>query len=169
MSRLTQHLVNYAAYHRDRRNVATHIIGIPLIVFSLVILLSRPVFDVAGLAVTPALIIAAAATVYYFRLGLWLGIVMGAILGACLWASAATFDLDLLTWFGLGAGMFLIGWIIQFIGHGYEGRKPAFMDELVSLMIGPAFIAAELGFMMGLLNETRTAISEQTSASDMAE
>ena len=28
-------LVRYAAYHRDRRNIATHLVGIPLIVFAL--------------------------------------------------------------------------------------------------------------------------------------
>ena len=32
MRTLTDHLTQYAAYHRDGRNVATHCIGIPLIV-----------------------------------------------------------------------------------------------------------------------------------------
>ncbi len=27
-------LANYAAYHRDRRNIATHLIGVPMIVFA---------------------------------------------------------------------------------------------------------------------------------------
>src|SRR3982751_2786976 len=30
----TELMVQYAAYHRDRRNIATHFVGIPLIVFA---------------------------------------------------------------------------------------------------------------------------------------
>ncbi len=26
--------------------------------------------------------------------------------------------------------MFVIGWAIQFVGHHYEGRKPAFVDDV---------------------------------------
>ena len=40
--RLTQQLAKYAAYHRDRRNIATHFIGIPMIVLAVAVLLSRP-------------------------------------------------------------------------------------------------------------------------------
>ncbi|MFO0325387.1 MAG: Mpo1-like protein, partial [Burkholderiales bacterium] len=32
-----QLLVQYAAYHRDRRNIATHFVGVPVIVFSVVL------------------------------------------------------------------------------------------------------------------------------------
>ena len=41
-------MVQYAAYHRDRRNIATHFVGIPLIVFAIGIFLARAQFD-AGL------------------------------------------------------------------------------------------------------------------------
>ena len=46
-------------------------------------------------------------------------------------------------------GFFLVGWLIQFIGHWYEGRKPAFVDDLVGLLVGPMFVIAELLFMAG--------------------
>ncbi|HEY2608686.1 MAG TPA: Mpo1-like protein, partial [Paraburkholderia sp.] len=49
MSTLTQQLTQYAAYHRDRRNIATHFIGIPLIVLALAVLLSRPAFTLGAL------------------------------------------------------------------------------------------------------------------------
>ncbi len=42
MRSLEDQLAAYAAYHRDARNIATHFIGIPLIVVSLLALLSRP-------------------------------------------------------------------------------------------------------------------------------
>ncbi|MBL8514434.1 MAG: DUF962 domain-containing protein, partial [Betaproteobacteria bacterium] len=34
MRTLEEQITQYAAYHRDRRNIVTHFIGIPLIVFS---------------------------------------------------------------------------------------------------------------------------------------
>ena len=34
MKPLTRHLVNYAHYHRDPRNIHTHFVGIPLIVLA---------------------------------------------------------------------------------------------------------------------------------------
>jgi uncharacterized membrane protein YGL010W len=40
MDALVRQLGNYAAYHRDARNVRTHMIGIPMIVLAIAILLS---------------------------------------------------------------------------------------------------------------------------------
>ena len=61
-------------------------------------------------------------------------------------------------WLGAGLGLFLVGWVVQFIGHGFEGRKPAFLDDLVGLLIGPLFIVAEGGFLLGLRPELRAEI-----------
>jgi uncharacterized membrane protein YGL010W len=35
-----------------------------------------------------------------------------------------------------GLGLFFIGWVLQFIGHYFEGRKPAFVDDVVGLLKG---------------------------------
>ena len=40
MTSIEQNLTQYAAYHRDRRNIATHFVGVPMIVFSIVLALS---------------------------------------------------------------------------------------------------------------------------------
>ena len=34
MKTLVEHLSQYAAYHRDRRNILSHFVGIPLIVIA---------------------------------------------------------------------------------------------------------------------------------------
>ena len=49
MRTLTQQLTQYAAYHRDRRNIATLFVGIPMIVVALAVLLSRPAWTIAAL------------------------------------------------------------------------------------------------------------------------
>ena len=40
--------------------------------------------------------------------------------------------------------------MIQFVGHYYEGRKPAFVDDLAGLLVGPMFVTAEVVFALGL-------------------
>src|SRR3989338_6286423 len=69
----TDHLAQYAAYHRDRRNIATHFIGIPLIVLAVAVLLSRPGAALWGLWCSPALLTAIAAGLFYCRLDLRFG------------------------------------------------------------------------------------------------
>ena len=47
-------------------------------------------------------------------------------------------------------GLFLVGWAFQFVGHAWEGHKPAFVDDLVGLVIGPLFVTVEVLFLLGL-------------------
>lgn len=149
-------LVQYARYHRDRRNIATHFVGIPLIVFAIGVLLARPGVDVstpAGvLALTPALLLWALTTLWYLTRGeFWLGLsVSGGNAGLLALASLLEPG-GVGAWFAVGAGLFLLGWVIQFVGHYYEGRKPAFTDDLVGLLVGPQFVVAEALFSLGLL------------------
>ena len=156
MKPLTEQLVQYASYHRDRRNILTHFVGIPMIVLSVSTLLARPVLGQmpaggsAMLDVTPALLVAVVAAVYYLRLDLRYGVVMA------MWLAASNHVGRLLAlestamWLGAGAGLFVVGWAIQFLGHAWEGRKPAFVDDLIGLAMGPLFVVAELGFFLGL-------------------
>ena len=65
-------------------------------------------------------------------------------------------------WLGWGLGLFGVGWVIQFIGHYYEGRKPAFFDDVMGLLIGPLFVAAELGFAMGLRKDVQAQIEQRS-------
>jgi len=161
MKTLVDHLGQYAEYHRDRRNIFSHFIGIPMIVVAVAVLLSRPGWEVAGLWASPALLTALAAGVFYLRLDLRFGMLMAALLGLCLWAGAALAQQSTLVWLSGGLGLFVVGWVIQFIGHYYEGRKPAFVDDLMGLVVGPLFVVAELGFLLGLRPEVEAAVEKR--------
>ncbi|AZC47831.1 MULTISPECIES: DUF962 domain-containing protein [Pseudomonas] len=150
MKSLVDHLSQYAAYHRDPRNIASHFIGIPLIVLAVAVLLSRPAWPVAGLWLSPALLLALASCWFYLRLELRLGLLMTLLMGLSVWAGHALAQQSTLVWLASGVGMFVIGWVIQFVGHYYEGRKPAFVDDVSGLIVGPLFVVAELAFMLGL-------------------
>jgi uncharacterized membrane protein YGL010W len=65
------------------------------------------------------------------------------------------------TWLTWGIALFVVGWIFQSVGHIWEGKKPAFLDDLMGLIIGPLFVAAELVFLMGGRAELHAAITER--------
>jgi uncharacterized membrane protein YGL010W len=149
MRTLTDHLASYAAYHRDPRNITTHVFGIPPIVFAVTTLLSRPQVAVSDWVITPAMIVAAMTTLFYMRLHLGLGLILGAILGVFCWAGLSIGAMSTLAWLGIGLGLFVLGWVVQFIGHYYEGKKPAFVDDIMGLLQGPIFLLAEGMFTLG--------------------
>ena len=162
----TELMVQYAAYHRDRRNIATHLVGIPLIVFSVGVLLARPDLPVAGYVLTPAWIVWGMATLWYLSRGgnLLLALAVSGLNGMLIALAQPVGDLATSTWLTWGIGCFVVGWVIQFIGHHYEGRKPAFVDDIVGLIIGPLFVVAELAFALGLRPEVQHAIEARVGA-----
>jgi uncharacterized membrane protein YGL010W len=159
MKTLTDQLAGYAAYHRDRRNIALHFIGIPLIVPAVEILLSRPAIAIGPISATPAMIVSAVVALYYLRLDPRLGLLMAALLTLSAWLGAAMAARANPIWLGTGIGLFAIGWAIQFVGHIYEGRKPAFLDDVIGLIIGPLFVVAEALFLLGLRPDLKDALT----------
>nr|WP_199040372.1 Mpo1-like protein [Dyella sp. ASV24] len=158
MKTLEDQLASYAAYHRDSRNIATHFVGIPMIVVAVAVLLSRPVLEVAGFPLSPAVVVVALLALYYLRLSLGLGLLMTALLALAVWFGAWVAGLPRSTWLGVGVGGFVVGWVFQFVGHYWEGRKPAFVDDLTGLAIGPLFVVTEAIFMAGRLPELMHAV-----------
>ena len=130
---LERHLSAYAAYHRDARNEATHAVGIPLIVLAIEMWAAN--VHIAG-PVDLAWLLVGAATVYYVSLSPRLGLAMAAVLAALyvlgVWVLGAN------AWTALG--LFVAGWALQFVGHGFEGKRPAFLTNATHLLIGPLWI-----------------------------
>lgn len=150
MDNATRLLVQYAHYHRDPRNIATHYVGIPLIAFALAALLARLRLDTAGLVISADWVVWTLVTAWYLTLGQRALTGITALALALLVALAHPLGTaPLNTWLGWGLGSFVVGWVFQFVGHHWEGRKPAFVDDLRGLLIGPMFVVAELGFALG--------------------
>jgi uncharacterized membrane protein YGL010W len=159
MKSLTEQLSTYATYHRDRRNIATHFFGIPMIVLSIGVLLSRPALLLdSPFPVTPALVVMLGAAIFYFMLDVRYGIAMIVLLGLTVWAGAWFASQSTIVWLASGLGLFVVGWVFQLVGHVFEGKKPAFVDDLAGLLLGPLFVVAEAGFALGLRGELKQAI-----------
>ncbi len=151
-------LTHYAEYHRDLRNIQTHFVGVPMIVLAIGVLLSRPAFIVAGLAITPAWLVFAVVALWYLTRGhLGVGLAVTLEVGLLVAMAHLLGPLSTAAWLSWGIGLLAAGWVIQFVGHYYEGRKPAFTDDAIGLLVGPMFVALELlaprGFFKDLAAE----------------
>ena len=161
MKTIVEHLAQYAAYHRNRKNVATHLIGIPMIVVGILTLLSRPVLPMEFMIITPASIAVFLSIIFYVRLDIPLGLLMTALLWFALAAGRYFAAMPTELWLSWAIGLFVVGWIFQFIGHYFEGRKPAFVDDIMGLAVGPLFVVTEVVFMLGLRKELKADVERQ--------
>lgn len=163
MKTLQQHLSQYAEYHRDQRNILTHYFGIPLIVFAVLSLLCRPMLFltlpvVGDVVVNPALLVWLAGNVFYLKLDIRLGMTMVVLTGTLLLMANTLAMTSTFVWLSASIGIFVGGWVLQFVGHYYEGKKPAFVDDVMGLVIGPLFVVAELSFQLGLRRELQAQV-----------
>jgi len=151
----------YAAYHQDARNKATHFIGVPAIMLSLFIPLAWLRADVAGVTLTAAMLFAAVVLAYYFLLDVPLALAMLAFT-ALLVSIAERIALQGTafgwTWFGI---LFVGGWILQLVGHVFEGRKPALVSNLFQIFVAPIFLCAEVFFALGYKPRLHAAMQER--------
>lgn len=151
MRTLEEQITQYAAYHRDRRNIATHFVGIPMIVFSIVLALTVWNAPLGSVRLSAAVVVAVIASIYYFKLDFVLGVAMAVYLAMnCVVAHEFALMLGSANSLWSALAIFVVGWILQFWGHKFEGMKPAFFDDIMGLVIGPLFVMTEVFFMLGL-------------------
>lgn len=142
MKTLDQWLDEYSASHRNARNQLSHWIGIPLIVFAIWCALKA--IPVGTIWVNAATVSIALFFAYTLLLSWRLALGM-ALVSAALYAGVLALEQRLganLVW--AGAGIFLVGWLLQFVGHHAEGSKPPSFKDLQFLLIGPLWLLAEV-------------------------
>ena len=151
----------YAAYHRNRWNRLTHFIGVPAIIFAILI----PMTWVSlGEGVTLAHVFLGAVLAYYFLLDVPLALATTVAVGTLLLAAKAAAATGVASgWIWSGA-FFIGGWIFQLLGHVFEGRKPALADNLFQIFVAPIFLVAEVFFALGLKHEVRKKIEERLAS-----
>ncbi|MSQ72948.1 MAG: DUF962 domain-containing protein [Betaproteobacteria bacterium] len=148
----------YAAYHRNRWCKLTHFIGVPAIVLAIPI----PLFWVQlGAGVTLAHVIVGMVLLYYFMLDIPLALGMTLCFAAVLYIAGEIAGMGTgvaWTWFAV---LFVGGWIIQFVGHAFEGRRPALVDNIWQIFMAPIFLLAEAGFTLGWKTDLRDKIESR--------
>ncbi|WP_278492421.1 DUF962 domain-containing protein [Acinetobacter gyllenbergii] len=149
MTNLERLLSQYAAYHLDRNNIVTHFVGIPLIVFSILCLTARAGVEISGFSITLAMLLIVLSSIYYISLDKLFGILMLILFVLAYPLAVNIAALPMWSWLGASIGIFVVGWVFQFVGHYFEKKKPAFVDDVIGLAIGPLFVLAEFIFLLG--------------------
>ena len=146
MRTLEQWLDDYNASHQNPLNKTIHFWCVPAIAVCTVALFW--LVPVPGLVIANTqvnlgqiLLIGAMAFYGYLSLKLALGMLLPvlAIAAAIMWYQA---NIALALWIP-AATIWILAWILQFVGHKEEAQKPSFFDDILFLLIGPLWI---LGF-----------------------
>ena len=158
-------MARYAAYHRDRRNIVTHFVGVPMIFTAIAMWLVFPLGSWGAYGATGAWLMWALTSFWYLTrgdalLGVATALVNGVLVALAHLLSARAADWGWPAW-QLGLALFVVGWIFQFVGHLLEGRKPAFVDDIVGLLVGPMFVVAEALMLVGLLARLRRTVEAE--------
>ena len=139
MSVLTRLLESYEKNHQNPVNEVIHMIAIPLIMFS--ILGVTAAFDIFLEYILVGIVL-----FYYLKLSkiaallmlVWLLIYLGLV--ALL--RPYIIEISLL--------LFVLGWILQFLGHFIEGKRPSFFEDLRYFLIGPLFVVQKVISKFGI-------------------
>ena len=133
-------LLQYNESHQNKTNVLIHAIAVPSIYFvTLGLIWAIPMPDlIADFNVTWAHIIAIPILFYYFKLSGPIGAAMTLLSIACFGG------INLIAYYGVSVwlfclSLFIVMWVLQFIGHKIEGKKPSFLEDLQFLLVGPAW------------------------------
>lgn len=137
--RVDQLIAHYGQSHQSPGNEVIHFIAIPLIMLSLVGML---------FALHPYVAYAfiAASMVYYAKLS---AVFLAAMLvwSALTVAGVLAMEANVLP---ISVVIFVGAWILQFIGHKMEGKKPSFFEDIQYLWVGPLFVLSKLFGKLGV-------------------
>lgn len=160
MDHATRQIIEYARYHRDPRNIATHFIGIPLIALGIAVMLARvPIGGADSVLPGAPWLVWALVAFWILRQGrASLTVPTVAVLAVLVGFTNPLGDAPLAPWLIAGLGSFVVGWGFQAVGHVWEGRKPAFFDDLRGLLVGPMFLMAEVLIAAGFQKTLQAAI-----------
>ncbi|WP_159650671.1 Mpo1 family 2-hydroxy fatty acid dioxygenase [Vibrio atypicus] len=140
MRDLTQWLSDYGDSHQNPINQKIHKVAVPGIFISVVGLIwSIPSVSFYGYTLNWVWVAAIPVWAFYFKLSLSVFLMM---LGFTLASISLVWSLDImqLPVLLISLSMFASLWLLQFIGHKIEGKKPSFFDDLAFLLIGPIWV-----------------------------
>lgn len=131
-------LSEYAAYHQSRGNELCHYVGVPLIVFGAGGMFGAVSLTAAPFPFTLTELVLLLVAVFYVVEARSLGVLTALTI-------VGLGELGRLLPAVVGLVAFLFGWAVQFVGHArFEHRSPAFIRNLVHLLVGPAWLVERL-------------------------
>ena len=151
----------YTAYHRNRWNRATHFVGVPVIIFSILVPMAWLRLPLGGgIELSGAALFVLAVLVYYYLLDAPLALAMTAFIVPVVYCAEWVAAMSWQTGLAVFLATFIGGWALQLVGHVLEGRRPALADNLFQIFVAPIFLVAETAFALGLRRDTREEVEK---------
>jgi uncharacterized membrane protein YGL010W len=144
MMSLKQQMQSYGEYHKDPRNKLTHFAGVPLVTFSLFLALGWFRFVVPTVPITAATLFYLGVVIYYLRLDWSVALLQLPVTLILLMVSDWVAQISFGRSFSVFLITFVLGWIIQLVGHAIEGRRPALADNILQVFNAPLFLTIEV-------------------------
>ena len=161
MKTLEQQMAVYAAYHRHPINRLTHFVGVPTIMFAILIPMGWLRMPVFGIEISLAVVFVAAVLIYYVLLDATLAGLMSLFMLAMLTITEwLAINLPLGDGLKVAGLAFVGGWVFQIIGHVFEGRRPALVDNGWQIFVAPIFLLAETLFALGYRRDSHDRVQE---------
>ncbi len=164
MKTIVEQLSTYKSVHLDANNIKTHFIGVPAIIWSIFVWFNMLRFSLfeSGFTFTFGYVFALVVLIYYILLHKGLALSMLLFLAPVIYSADLVAQMPNGGWISLA--VFVVAWIFQLVGHKFEKAKPAFIDDLNQLLIGPLFLMAEFLFSLGLLKSLNNEITGKAIA-----
>ncbi|WP_373083894.1 DUF962 domain-containing protein [Zhongshania sp.] len=148
MRTLNQWLDEYDASHQNPRNKAIHIWCVPAIAVCTVALLWLVNIPYTSANLGQILLIASMFFYGYLSARLALGMLPLVLIIAAGIMLYQTY-VPLALWIPAGA-IWIIAWVMQFIGHKAESQQPSFFTNILFLLIGPLWILGSVYQKFGI-------------------
>ncbi|MCL9776926.1 Mpo1 family 2-hydroxy fatty acid dioxygenase [Vibrio methylphosphonaticus] len=140
MKSLQEWLDAYGESHQNNTNRKIHKVAVPGIYLSIVGLIwSLPPLSLGEMNINWVWLVMLPVMGFYARLS------KSVLLQMLLFTLACLATISFLTLFGVpiltsSVVLFVVLWLLQFVGHHIEGKKPSFFDDIQFLLIGPIWV-----------------------------
>ncbi|KEQ17587.1 Mpo1 family 2-hydroxy fatty acid dioxygenase [Endozoicomonas numazuensis] len=138
MRSLNEWLEAYAESHQNPTNKMIHWVCVPAIMFSIIGI-------IWSFSTTAVFVIMAITMIFYLMLSLPLSLAIIGVYAAMAFVADAMGESLLM----VSIAIFVVSWILQFVGHKVEGKKPSFFEDIQFLLVGPLWC---LSFLFGKWN-----------------
>ena len=153
MSKVERLLGEYRESHQNETNQIIHNIFVPLIFLSAIGMLWDVKLPIAldflgGEPLNVAMVVAVLVFAYYLSISFAVAVGIISVTAAGM-IFCYLYNGPISIWI-FSLVIFVLSWVMQFIGHKIEGKKPSFFKDLEFFLVGPMWVLTKLYNKLGI-------------------
>jgi len=153
MSKIERLFSEYSESHQNETNQRIHWVFVPLIFLSAIGMLWSVKLPIeldfmGGEPLNVSMILALLVFAYYLSMSF--AISVGMLVVTSIGMTACYFYNGPISIWIISLCVFVGSWVMQFLGHKVEGKKPSFFKDLEFFLVGPMWVLAKLYNKLGI-------------------